>query len=266
MRTASIARCALLLAAAAALQPAAALAGANPAPVRVLAASSLKEAFGQVGARFTARTGLAVELQLAGSQELRTQIEHGAPFSAFAAADTRHMQALRAAGLVRPQVLFASNELVLVVPPGNPAGVRTLRDLAGAVRLVVGAPDVPVGTYTARLLERAEASFGAGFKERVERRVVSRELNVRQVLAKVALGEADAGVVYRTDARAFAGKVLALELPPELNLRADYPIAAAAGAAGGTGQRFVEFVAADPEARRLLVEAGFGPPAAERAP
>lgn len=235
-------------------------------PVRVLAAASLKEAFEQVAARFTARTGLAVELQFAGSQELRTQIEHGAAFSAFAAADQRHVESLRAAGLVRPPALFASNELVLVVPPGNPARIQGLRDLSGPVRLVVGAPEVPVGAYTRALLERAEGAYGAGFLAQVVKRVVSRELNVRQVLAKVALGEADAGVVYRTDARAFAGKVLALELPRELAVRADYPIAAAAGPAGEAGQRFVDFVLGDAEARRAFAEAGFGPPGPGRAP
>jgi len=101
--------------------------------------------------------------------------------------------------------------------------------LPKAKRLVIGTPEVPIGSYTVEILQNAAARLGADFAKQVEANVVSRELNVRQILAKVALGEADAGFVYRTDAAAGGNKVRTIEIPPELNVVATYPIAVTAG-------------------------------------
>ena len=114
---------------------------------------------------------------------------------------------------------------MLVVPAGNPAGIHGLEDLPEAQRIVVGAPEVPIGAYTLRILDAASRTYGAGFRARVEARVASRELNVRQVLAKVRLGEADAAIVYRTDAAAAGSQVQVIPLPEGVNVVAEYPVA-----------------------------------------
>jgi molybdate transport system substrate-binding protein len=176
----------------------------------VFAASSLREAFTVLAKEFEqAHPGVQVALDFAGSQELRVQIENGAGADVFASADERQM-----ARLHRQGVVFAHNEPVLVAPKG---GLRRFEDLAKAQRVVLGAPEVPIGAYSERILEAAG----------IAPHVVSRELNVRQVLAKVALGEADAGIVYRTDA---LGKdVNVVEIPKQFNVTAAYVIVALNG-------------------------------------
>lgn len=196
----------------------------------VFAAASLKDAFGELAKRFEAEhPGEKVVINFAGSQELRAQIEHGARADVFASADMRHMMALASAKLVAKERIFARNAPVVVVPSSNPAGLARFDDLPKAKRLVVGAAEVPIGGYTVEILRNAGDRLGADFARRVEANIVSRELNVRQILAKVALGEADAGFVYRTDVAAASGKVRSIEIPAELNVIADYPIAVTAG-------------------------------------
>jgi len=207
--------------------PTATAAPATPAELVVFEASSLRDAFGRVAQVFEkAHPGTKVVVNAAGSQELRAQLEQGSAADVFASADRKHMDALESGGLVARSVVFTCNEPVVVVRAGLIGSIRTLADLPRAERIVVGAPEVPIGAYTLQILKKAEGRFGAGFAERVEARVVSRELNVRQVLAKVVLGEADAGVVYRSDAITVRDKVRVLPIPPELNVTARYPIAA----------------------------------------
>ena len=192
----------------------------------VFAAASLREAFAELGRSFEqSHPATKVAFHLAGSQELRTQIENGAPGDVFASADQKQMQALLDGGLAATPRIFARNEPVLVVPAGNPAGIHGLGDLPAAQRIVVGAPEVPIGAYTLRILDAASRSYGSDFRARVEARVASRELNVRQVLAKVRLGEADAAIVYRTDAAAAGSEVQVIPLPEGVNVVAEYPVA-----------------------------------------
>jgi molybdate transport system substrate-binding protein len=139
------------------------------------------------------------------------------------------------------------------------ATLKTFADLPLADRIVVGAPEVPIGAYTNRILDRAADRLGALFPARVQAKIVSRELDVRQVLAKVVLGEADAGVVYRTDAISAKGKVRVLEIPPEINVRAAYPIASLKRAPNpGLAAEFVGLVRS-PSGAAALREAGFVP-------
>jgi molybdate transport system substrate-binding protein len=226
----------------------------------VFAAASLKEVLQKLAASFEARTSAKVQLQLAGSQELRTQLENGARADLFLSADLKHAEALQKDGLLGKVRVFAVNEPVICVPKGNPGGLRTLADLPKAGRIVVGVPEVPIGAYTVQLLERAgQGPLGAGFKAAVEARIASRELNVRQVLAKVALGEADAGIVYRTDVNAMASKVDPIALPEELKIVARYPAGALLKAPEPKlAAAFLEALFGD-EGQRLLREAGFGP-------
>ena len=222
------------------------------------AAASLREAFTELGRRFEqAHPGARVAFNFAGSQELRTQIENGAPADVFASADLKHMQALVDARAVERPAVFARNELVLVVPQGNPAAIHGLDDLPKAKRIVIGVPEVPIGAYTLRILDAASRQYGADFRSRVEARVVSRELNVRQVLAKVSLGEADAAIVYRTDATAAGPRVEAIGIPSGLNVIAEYPIAAVARAKqAGLAREFVALVLS-PAGREVLDRLGF---------
>ncbi|HUM09788.1 MAG TPA: molybdate ABC transporter substrate-binding protein [Myxococcaceae bacterium] len=236
--------------------------GAEETTLTVFAAASLRDAFGRLGETFErAHPRAQVRFNFAGSQELRTQIEHGAPADVFASADTRHMDAARSAGLVGAPTLLATNTPVIVVPAGNPGGVQSLADLAKVKRLVLGAPEVPIGAYTVQILERARALFGADFPARVQARVVSRELNVRQVLTKVVLGEADAGLVYRTDARSAADRVRVVEIPPEVNVVAEYPVAVVTRAPHPDLARQWISLVTGPEGQAVLVKAGFGSPA-----
>ena len=215
----------------------------------VFAAASLREAFSEVARAFEARhPGVHVALQFAGSQELRVQIENGAPADVFASADDRQMALAREQAL--SPAVFARNLPVLIVPRDNPAGLRSFADLPKARRIVLAAREVPIGAYSARILSAAHLD--------VEARVVSRELNVRQVLAKVALGEADAGIVYRTDARGHP-EVQQIEIPRELNVVAEYPIAALRRAPHpALAKDFVALVLS-PAGREALARFGFMP-------
>jgi molybdate transport system substrate-binding protein len=193
----------------------------------------------------------------AGSQELRAQIEHGAAADVFASADRKHMDALAAAGLVAAPVVFACNDPVIVVRAGLGSVINTLGDLPRAERIVVGAPEVPIGAYTRQILQKAAAKLGPDFPKRVDAKIASHELNVRQVLAKVALGEADAGVVYRSDALSAGPKIQIVEIPPELNVIAEYPIAILKAAPHPElARRWVDLVRS-PAGVAALREAGF---------
>jgi len=200
-------------------------AAAAPQELVVFEAASLKDAFAGLAETFqAAHPGIKVTANAAGSQELRTQIEHGAKADVFASADLKHMDKLRQAGLVLAPTVFACNQPVLVVRAGS--RVKSFKDLPDVERLVIGAPDVPIGSYTDQILAAAGKQLGADWSKRVQSRVVSRELNVRQVLAKVTLGEADAGIVYRTDAMTAAkGKAIAIAIPDAFNVTAEYPSA-----------------------------------------
>ena len=160
----------------------------------VFAAASLTAVFPKIDPR--PRYGFA------GSDQLAFQIQQGAPADVFAAASPKYPELLYKQGLVQKPVPFATNTLVLIVPKANPAGIHTADDLTKpGVKVVIGDPSVPVGSYTRTVL--ANLGIAAG----VMKNVVSQEPDVRDVLAKVALGEADAGFVYITDARTVKGKV-----------------------------------------------------------
>jgi molybdate transport system substrate-binding protein len=225
----------------------------------VFAAASLRDAFGSLGAAFERQhPGAKVQFNFAGSQELRTQIENGAPADVFASADEKHMTAVRKAGVVDAPKPFATNAPVVVVPADNPAEVASLEDLPNVKRLVIGTPEVPIGAYTLQILDKAKSQYGADFAARVQAKVVSRELNVRQVLTKVSLGEADAGIVYRTDARGAGDKVKVIEIPAELNVVAEYPIATVTRTPHPDLARAWVALVTGPAGQAALKDAGFG--------
>jgi len=230
--------------------------------LNVFAAASLAGAFDEIGSAFSAANpGVAVTFNYAGSNQLAAQIAAGAPADVFAAANRRQMDVAVASGRVAVDAprIFATNRLVVVVPVGE-GPVRQLPDLArpGAL-LVLAAAEVPAGQYALEFLEKAAAdpTFGAGFKEAVLENVVSYEQNVRAVLNKVALGEADAGIVYASDVVAVSD-VQVIDIPARLNVPAEYPIAALNDSPHSeTAAAFVAY-ALGPEGQATLARYGFG--------
>ncbi len=207
---------------------AAAIAGetsARPAaPVTVYAAASLTDVFPKIDP--------AQRYQFGGSNTLAAQIAQGAPADVFASANMTLPNQLFARGRCSKPVVFARNTLVVVVPRSNPANVRSVYDLRQpGVKLVVAGAGVPVGSYTLQVLRKMKLSAG------VLKNVVSRESDVREVLAKVALGEADAGFVYSTDARSVAGKVSLIEVPAWAQPTLQYGICVVSTGADEAGAR-----------------------------
>jgi molybdate transport system substrate-binding protein len=202
----------------------------------------------------------------AGTQELRTQLEHGARADVFASADLKHANGLLESKRILAPVSFARNEPVVVVPIEAKPGLRAFADLPSVTKLVIGTPEVPIGRYTLQILDRASRQLGADFRSRVEAKVASRELNVRQVVAKISLGEADAGIVYRTDANAARDKVRIVPIPADLNVIAEYPIAVVADAQ--QPELAVEWVnlLRSEAGRKVLLGAGFLAPEAPAQP
>ena len=198
----------------------------------VLAAASLSEAFSELGRRFEAQNpGVKVTFSFAGSQQLAQQLDQGAAADVFASASSKYMDAAVASRRVNPAEVkvFAKNRLVVIFPKDNPAGLQALKDLAKpGLKLDLADKAVPVGQYALDFLDQAakDAALGPAYKQQVLKNVVSYEDNVKAVLTKVALGEADAGIVYRTDITAeAAAKVGQLEIPDALNTLAAYPLA-----------------------------------------
>jgi len=197
-----------------------------------------------------------VRTVFAGSQTLRLQLEQGAEADVFASANEDHMTALGASGLVEGSRVFACNELVVIVPRDEAGVIESFSELDRVSRLVVGAENVPVGAYARTVLERAAGVFGEEFVRRVRARIVSEETNVRLVRAKVELGEADAAIVYRTDAAA-SDAVRVLEIPTDVGIRAAYPIGrVTASARPDVADAFVGFVGSETGAS-ILERHGF---------
>jgi molybdate transport system substrate-binding protein len=231
-------------------------------PLTVFAAASLTDAFEEIGREFeAAHAGTTVSFNFAGSQILRTQIEQGARADVFASADTAHASALERAGLLVTPRTFAHNALVVVTPARAPR-VHALEDLAApGVSIVLADAEVPVGRYARRTLDLMKESerFGPAFVEGVFANVVSEETNVRAVLAKVSLGEADAGFVYRTDVAAAARRVNVIPIPEPWVVTAEYVAGACTEArAPGPARAFLAYLAG-PEAQAVLRKYGFEP-------
>lgn len=230
---------------------------AGTTTLTVLAASSLTDAFGDLEREFEqAHPELQVVLSFAGSQTLTTQVRNGLQADVVATASTSHLQGLAAEGLVQQPRAFASNRLVLVVSEQAPAHID-LEHLGEVHRIVLGAPEVPVGGYTHRMLGAAQSVYGDAWRAQVDAHVVSREPSVRLVLAKVALGEADAAVVYATDA-AHSTRVRTVDIPSELSFPTT-DLHALLLHANPAAQQWLDFVES-PDGQTVLRRHGFGPP------
>jgi molybdate transport system substrate-binding protein len=229
------------------------LVAAKPSPARpqdsgklaVVAAASLTQVFPEINPE--------PRYSFAGSDQLAAQIQLGARIDVFAAASPKYPELLYRKGLVEKPIPFATNTLVLIVPKSNPANIHSVTELTKpGIKVVVGDPAVPVGSYTLTVLKNL------GISDAVLKNVVSRETDVKSVVAKVALGEADAGFVYVTDVRAVRGKVLAIAIRESAQPHVVYEVCVLKNAKHlRAAHRFVTALVRPP-AQRILVQAGFG--------
>ncbi|HEX7823985.1 MAG TPA: molybdate ABC transporter substrate-binding protein [Mycobacterium sp.] len=219
----------------------------------VYAAASLKKTFTDIGKQFeTDNPGWKVEATFAGSSDLVTQLTQGAKADVFASADTANMDKAVKAGLVAGDpVNFASNTLVIVTPPGNPKKIASFADLAGAdLKVVVCAPQVPCGAATKKVEQASKVTLNP----------VSEESSVTDVLTKVTTGQADAGVVYVTDAMGAGDKVAEVDFVESSVAVNTYPIAALKTAAdAAVAKKFIDLVTGE-AGQKILSQAGFAKP------
>ncbi len=213
----------------------------------VFAAASLNEVFVDIAEDFEAdHEGVEVKFSFAGSSDLASQLESGAPANVFASANEKQMERAKELDVVKgADVLFASNTLTLVTPSDNPAGITSLTDAAES-SLVICAPQVPCGAATEKMADAAG----------IELKPVSEENSVTDVLGKVTSGQADAGLVYVTDAIRAGDDVLVVDIPEAESVVNSYSIAAVE-ADDTLAQEFVDFVMSDPSQGKLR-DAGFG--------
>jgi molybdate transport system substrate-binding protein len=217
--------------------------------ITVAAAASLTDVFTSIGSEFTAETGIGVRFTFAGSSAIAEQIRGGAPLDVFASAGTTSMTPLLDEQLVTGVTDFATNSLMIAVPPGNPGNVQSLDDLAG-VSVVMCQEQVPCGVTTTAMLERISLAIAP----------VSLEPDVRSVLTKIETDEADAGIVYVTDVAASAGTVIGIAIPASANVTTLYQAAVVTESpAADPAAAFVSFLTGE-TAQQLLADAGFGPP------
>lgn len=231
----------------------------SPRELTVFAASSLGAAFEELGAAFEAEhVGVTVTFNLGPSDGLAAQIASEGTADVFASASQTWMDTVAADPGVQDRVNFATNELVIVTPPDDPAGVASIEDLAmPGVQIVLAAEGVPVGDYA------REALANAGVADAVLANVVSNEEDSASVVAKVTAGEADAAIVYTSDVSVAAATDLrAVEIPADVNVLASYPIATVAETdQSDLARAFVDLVTSD-EGQAILLRYGFGPPRA----
>ena len=221
--------------------------------ITVFAAASLTAAFTELGDAFSAENpGTEVTFNFAGSSDLAAQIAEGAPVDVFASADLANMAKLTDAGLdADDPVVFATNIAEIIVEPANPTGITGVADLADEDLLVVQcAPEVPCGSYAEQIFANAGVVVTPS----------SFEENVKAVVTKVVLGEADAGIVYRTDVIAAGDDADGVAIGDDVNVVAEYPIVSIAAAPNSDGARaFIEFVLS-PAGQQILASYGFGSP------
>jgi molybdate transport system substrate-binding protein len=229
----------------------------------VFAAASLTDSFEEIGTAFeSANPDVSVDFNFAGSPALRTQLAEGAPADILAVADEANMATALEDGLVAGAgEIFASNRLVIIVPEDNPAGIETPFDLSNDdARLVLAAEEVPVGTYARQSIELVaqQPDAPAGYSDAVLANVVSNEPNVKAVVTKVQLGEADAGIVYVTDVTPdVEADIATVEIPEKVNVIALYPIAVTGDASSpDVATAFIEFVLSN-DGQAVLRSYGF---------
>jgi molybdate transport system substrate-binding protein len=238
----------------------------NPPPetLTIFAAASLAEALSEIGGEFEAMyPGSVVAINFAGSQQLAQQLSQGAPADIYASADQQQMENVIQAGRVTADSdqVFIHNRLAVVLPGDNPGNIRDIKDLARpGLRLLLAEKAVPVGKYSQEMLDRASEKddYGMEFRERVLENVVSYEENVRAVLTKIILGEADAGIVYVSDVIGTSEvDINLIQIPEQVNVTASYYIAPLSdSSAPKRGREFIHLLLS-PKGQVILERYGF---------
>jgi molybdate transport system substrate-binding protein len=239
-------------------------AAAPPAALTIYGAASLKGALENAKTAYeAANPGTTVTISTDSSSALETQIEQGAPADVFLSADTTNPEKLAEEGLAAGSVVpFAGNELTVIVPTANPAGITTPFDLAKAgVKVIAAGDEVPITKYAKQLIDNLSKASGApaDFTALVAANTVSKEDNVKAVVAKIELGEGDAGIVYVTDAKA-STKVTAIDVAPDVNVPATYAgVVVKASKNAAAAEAFLTWFAG-PDGQAILAAFGFLPP------
>jgi len=224
-------------------------------PLTVFAASSLTKAFTQIGQEFhTANPEVTVTFDFGSSTDLAAQIQSEGTASVFASASGTAMDTVQGDPGVTDRTNFATNQLVIITPPDDPAGISSLNDLTrSGVKLVLAAEGVPVGDYARQALK------SAGILAQATANVVSNEDDDASVVAKVTSGDADAAIVYTSDVASAGGSVRSVKIPSAVNVVAKYPIAVVTGSSQTDGATaFLNYVVG-PAGKATLKEFGFGP-------
>ncbi len=244
----------------------------QPKELTVFCAASLTGAFGEVGQIYKNETNISVVFNFDGSQVLRTQIENGAYADIFVSANKKQMNTLKNEGLTNNSgiTVFTKTKPVIIVPKDNPAKIQNISDLAKpGLKIVIGTKDVPIGDYTLQILAKLanDSAFGPGFTKKVIANVVSNETNVNYITSKVALGEADAGVAYKSDiTKDLAAKITKIEIPDKYNVIAEYPMGILKQSKYPVqAQEFINLVKSD-EGMSILNKYGFMPVESESVP
>lgn len=228
----------------------------------VYAAASLTDAFNEIGQGLQRSTSVRITFSYGASSTLATQLGQGAPADLFASADQPNMDKAKQAGVIDgADQIFAKNKLVVIVPKANPAKIQTLQDLAKpGINFVLTDPSVPIGNYARQSLMKMaqDPSFGAGFDQKVLANLKSQEANVRAVVSKVQLGEADAAITYATDVTPDAAKdIQTIAIPDQFNVIATYPIAVVKGSSSrAAAQAFIAYLRS-PAGQAVLKKWGF---------
>lgn len=202
----------------------------QPKELTVFCAASLTGAFGEIGQMYKNETNINVVFNFDGSQVLRTQIENGAYADIFVSANAKQMNLMKNEGFMNNSsiTVFTKTKPIIIVPKDNPAKIQNVSDLAKpGIKIVIGTKDVPIGDYTLQILAKLanDSIYGSEFRKKVMANVVSNETNVNYVTSKVALGEADAGIAYKSDiTKDMAAKITKIEIPDKSNVIAEYPM------------------------------------------
>ena len=198
--------------------------------ITVFTAASLTGAFTEIGQMYKNETNISVVFNFDGSQVLRTQIENGAYADIFVSANAKQMNLMKNEGFMNNSsiTVFTKTKPVIIVPKSNPAKIQNISDLSKpGIKIVIGTKDVPIGDYTLQILAKLanDSAFGPEFRKLVMANVVSNDTNVNYITSKVALGEADAGIAYKSDVtKNLAAKITKIEIPDKYNVIAEYPM------------------------------------------
>lgn len=238
----------------------------GPRSLTVYAAASLTGAFKEIGKDFEAvNPGVKIAFSFAGSQILRIQLEQGAIADVFASADHKNMDLLVADHLIVPNSYqdFATNKLIVILPAMNSSNIQKIEDLAKPnLKLILADSSVPAGNYARQILTKMSSNpnYGSDFSEKVLANVVSNETDVKQVVAKVELGEADAGIAYVSDTFA-TPNLMTISIPDEYNVIAKFPIAVLTNSHDSkSAEAFISYILS-PTGQSVLSKWGFSEPA-----